>query len=245
MALYDPGEQRMVRWGHGPTAGPCSVPRSCLQGSPSHVVPPVMHFTPLYPFTSLCSPSYPTVSLRIPFVLHCTPSYLIVPFRYPFVPFCIPSYPFVPRCPPRAACPAWPSCPPSSAPPSRRGKRYVPSLQNAACEAVQLPHGRAHGSSCPGCVCPARGTSWRAVVSCPALLCPWQTLSMAGAAWHCARDLCSLLLRGTARLDQSMGHTWGYWSEKGSVCWELAGAGHKNQSPSRSLPMADALQPIS
>lgn len=103
MALYDPGEQRMVRWGHGPTAGPCSVPWSCLQGSPCHVVPPVMHFTPLYPFVPLHVPLFP-------FVSHCIPSHPIRTPLYPFVPhctlslsLCTLSYPFIPLCTPLPA----------------------------------------------------------------------------------------------------------------------------------------------
>lgn len=77
-----------------------------------------------------------------------------------------------------------------------------------------------------------------------------------GPASQCAQNACelpacrqgwagSLPLLGMARLGQSVCCDWGYWSDEGSVRWELAGAGHMNGGPSSTLPMAGGLQPTS
>lgn len=239
MALYDPGEQRMIRWGPS-GAGLASLPDPChrlslvpvtpLHAASPSLVPPV--------WGSLC-PFVPGCPARIP--------------RLPIIPspaVCPAQRELVYLTEGKEGCPFQPDCLLWS-----RGI-YQQCARCAAASRGTAVLGAVHAQRAVAC-CRC------AVVCCPVLICPRphgrqepaQPTPEPGYHWHsmppckgpasrCAWSSCKQLL-GVARLGQSACCDWGHWSDKGSVWWQLSWTGHTNGGPSSALPVAEGLQPTS
>ena len=176
MALYDPGEQRMIRWGPS-GAGPAPPPGPCRRLSRVPVLP-----------LPAASPVFPPLCRAAPALSH--------PIAHPRAPGC-PSCPA--RLPTQVGTSQRISLGEKRHVPSRRvvssgAGGFVGSVQGVQSHPVGQPAALpAWGGACPTCCGPSQLCC--GVLPCADLpaagrcrLSPCHTPGTTGAAWPCARD---------------------------------------------------------